>query len=1024
MLIRVLGPVDVVLAGRTLELPLLERSLLAVLSARMGMTVSTDRLIDALWSDDPPRSARNRVQALVSSVRRTLDGAGDRILVTAAPGYRLDGYSDVVDAGRFQRLVQLARDHMAAQRPDEAAAVYRAALDLWRGVPFEGTRVRDTDLQAEAARLDESRLAAAEEGIDAELALRRHGQIIPELTSLVTANPFRERLRGQLMLALARSGRQSEALAVYRSGYDLFAAELGLEPGPALRQLHMAILSEDSAQWRADDAAEGPPPGRTTISGTAVRAVGMPADLPDFIGRAEELTRLRLLFGAPGGRPGVVIISGMGGVGKTSLALRLAHVAMREYVDGCLYLDLRGTDESPPDVHQVMGAALRALGVSEAAIPEDRDRRTAVYGSTLAQRQLLLVLDDAVDETQVRGMIPAASRSALLVTSRRTFTGIAGARVLDLDVLGAADALALLTHLIGPARAVDEEVAASRIVELCGRLPLAIRIIGVRLARQPELRLAQVVDRLAAMHHRLDELAVDDRTVRASIELSYGRLDPTAARLLRLLGLLPVTESPGWIAAALLDEPAYIADAAVARLVDASLVSIGYAASEARYRVHDLVRLYGQDRANSDDASDDHAAALRRLYEGLLRLAEEANAALLSSSFPTPPIPPDWWSVAGASDLPKTAPLDWFDTEHGLLVGAIRDAVRRGWVDLAWRLVAMMTVEVSYRGGIDDWCRLVDLVLAELPGGTGEHEAQARPLLLLGLGGLLRGRGHARGSLAHLRQARIGFRRLGDEHRAGVAACQFGMAARPSNPRLADAAFRWATARIDPTQGGHHLALAHVGMGNVRLDAGDHEGAGRAYRLALDALRGHPDLATEANALTCLGIVARREGRVDEALAHSYRALDILIQIGDRANAGRVELALAETYVEHGDLFNARAFGDRARLTMLDVADIVGEAGARAVLGRVALAEGRPSEATGELEDACARLEKAGHPVALARALTFLGQARLALNDRAGARDAGETARDIYAEHGRAEAPALTEWLADLDPGPAPAPTD
>jgi hypothetical protein len=437
------------------------------------------------------------------------------------------------------------------------------------------------------------------------------------------------------MLSLARSGRCSEAIAVYRDGYQVLTTELGIEPSAILQDLHQAILAGDHPTDPTDATAES-----ATVGPTGLRPVAgiwaVPPDLADFTGRAIELTRL---LDAVVGRT-VVNVCGPGGVGKTALALRLAHATGEGYPDGCLYLDLRGTGDAPADPVQVMGSVLYALGPA-GPVPEDPDARAIAYRSALARRSLLLVLDDALDERQVRPLIPPASACAMVITSRRALTGVDGAAVVDLDVFPTADALALLTGLIGSARVADEPVAASRVVELCGRLPLAIRIIGVRLARAPELRLAQAVTRLADLRLRLDELAVDDRTVRASIALSYRRLDPLAAGLFRLLGQLPINEFPSWVAEALLGVRPPAAGDALARLVDVSLVGAERSGAGVRYRIHDLVRAFGQDRARSDDTTSVRAAAVRRLYEALARMSVETATALRSNSFPAVSIPPD-----------------------------------------------------------------------------------------------------------------------------------------------------------------------------------------------------------------------------------------------------------------------------------------------------------------------------------------------------------------------------------------------
>jgi tetratricopeptide (TPR) repeat protein len=646
-------------------------------------------------------------------------------------------------------------------------------------------------------------------------------------------------------------------------------------------------------------------------------------------------------------------------------------------------------------------------------MPDDPEARTNLYRSVLAQRQVLLVLDDVAEPRQVQALIPPMTRSAVLITSRRALAGVDGASTLGLDVVPTVDALALLAGLVGPARMADEKLAAGRVVELCGRLPLAIRIIGVRLAHHPEQRLAQVVERLSDLRHRLDELTTSDRAVRATIALSYTRLDPTSARLLRLLGLLPVTEFPGWVAQALLDESTRVAEDALTRLVDASLVTVGYLGTEVRYRMHDLIRVYGHDRAHADDPSSARAAAVRRVYENLVRLAIHGNARL-ASDFPALTVPPGWDAMTGEPDWSARAAVDWFDMEHALLVGGVRDAVAHGWPDVAWRLAAALTDHVTGRGPIDEWHALVELVLTT--SWPTALEPEAIPTLLLGLGGTLRGRGHLPTALSHLRQARLGFRRIGDNHRAGIAACQFGMAARPMGRlRESAASLRWAVERIDPDQAPQHLTLAHIGLGNLHLDSGRTAQARAAYHRAQASLRAGSSPATESNVLVCLGVVASREGLYGEALDHFHQALRITIAIPDLALTGKAELALAENYMDAGDIANARRYAQRARDTLLDVGDVAGEARARVVIGQVHVADGNPAEAAVVLEAAGARLRETGHPLSLAKAMVSLARARFALYDPDAARAAGQAAVDLYEAHGRDEARDLAAWLTTMD---------
>jgi DNA-binding SARP family transcriptional activator len=453
----VLGPVEVRASGRTVDLPPLVRALVAVLAAHAGRSVSVDRLADALWDGRPPPSFRNRVQAAVSTLRRSLTAVGvnQQPILTTPSGYALDSDRSVVDAAQFGALVDTAREHLASGEPEMAIHTYRNALALWRGDAFDGVTMGG--IGAEAARLDELRLGAVEECIEAELATGQHANAVVELTCLVAQHPLRERLRGQLMLCLYRSGREAEALAVYRSGYGRVTAELGVEPGADLQALHHAILTRQPRLLSSAGPATAAFPHEYLVPSQ------MPMSVPDFTGRRAEMTALHahLVTRVDGAAapPLVVVIAGMGGVGKTTLAVRAARQASGAFPGGGLFADLRGTTNEPADPHDVLGSFLRALGVQAQRVPTDPEERIGLYRSMTATRRVLVVLDDAAAEAQVRPLIPAGDGCAAIVTARSLLLGLEGSVWIPLDALPNPDGVELLAAVAGRDRVSDPDLA-------------------------------------------------------------------------------------------------------------------------------------------------------------------------------------------------------------------------------------------------------------------------------------------------------------------------------------------------------------------------------------------------------------------------------------------------------------------------------------------------------------------------------------------------------------------------------------
>lgn len=570
-----------------------QRLLLAVLLCHRNQVVSVDRLIDALWPDGPPKAPVKDVQVLVHRLRRAL-GDDDRI-ASVGSGYRLLAELDEIDAAVFERFSEDGRHAATTGAIELATEQLRSALELWRGVPF-GDVGYSPALRGEQGRLEELRLAVLEERVDADLSLGRHRELVAELTVQVAENPTRERFRGQLMLALYRSGRQAEALETYRKGRRVLVEELGVEPGTALQELHATILAADPVLEPAAlvPARPATPP---TQPATVVPAL-LPRDVADFTGRDQDVVRLQNLLRPCAGRPAVPVVTvcGAPGAGKTALAVHVAHALLEEFPDGQLFIDLAGTSGRPADPYQALERLLRALGVNPGLL-ERPDEAVDVYRSRLGGRRLLLVLDDAASPAQVRPLLPGTAGPAVLVTSRCPMATLEGAARVPLGMLPMDDSVRMLGRVSGPGRVAEEPDAAAEIVRACGHLPLAIRIAGCRLAARPHWSLHRLAARLSAGPGRLDELAVDDLAIREVVAHSFEVLDQDVSVAVGQLIQHGEAELTAGSAASLLGCDEVSAEEFLDTLVERHLLEITGTDGQgiATYRWSDLVHLFGRE---------------------------------------------------------------------------------------------------------------------------------------------------------------------------------------------------------------------------------------------------------------------------------------------------------------------------------------------------------------------------------------------------------------------------------------------
>ncbi|WP_188317068.1 AfsR/SARP family transcriptional regulator [Solihabitans fulvus] len=824
---RVLGPVELRADGAVVPLRAPgRRALLAALLLSANRVVTVDRLVNALWGQLPPPSAVANLRSHVAVLRGLLAAAcgGEERVVTRPGGYLMTVRPGELDLGVFEDLVGRGRQALRLEQHEVGARLLGEALDLWRGQPLANVTLHGAG-EAEVVSLEEARLDVVEDRLRALLACGDNAAVIGAASGLVVEHPLREPLWALLMLALHRAGRQADALAAYTAVRTRLAEELGLDPGQELRRLQHEILVGDATR------DPQPPP-----SADAVAHCDLPGDTSDFSGREAELHLLLSSVRADGKDGTAVAISaidGMAGVGKTTLAVHLAHRLTPRYPDGQLFVDLHAHTPGRPPLAPAaaLGKLLRAAGVPGDQIPEDVEDRAVLWRATLAERRALVVLDNAVDSAQVRPLLPGARGCLVLVTSRRRLAGLAGALLLSLPALPHDDAVALFEHVVCDARPAAEAAAVAEVLALCGRLPLAIRIAATRLRHRPSWTIARFAARLRGQRRRLPELHGEDSSVTAAFDLSYQHLDADQRRLFRLLGLHPGADIDLHAAAALAGLSLCHAEDLLEDLVDAHLLQQPAAG---RYCLHELLRIYAADRCGGEDADADRRAALTGLLDHYLRVAEVAAALLAPGGGRPVSTAPAPAALAVADQAHAAA---WLAAELANVLAAAKHAAEHGWPAHVRDLSAALARELDGHGRHEDAEALHTAAVAasrRLGDGVGEGHA----LHDLGVAHWRLGRHDDAGR--HHRRALHAGRRAGERALEARALNGLGEAARATGqPAQALREHRRALAITHEI--GDHLerSRAHTGLGHAHRDLDQHDEARDHWQQALAGYAEH-----------------------------------------------------------------------------------------------------------------------------------------------------------------------------------------
>lgn len=963
-----LGPLVATADGQRLKITSArQRVVLALLALFPDHVVTVDTMVDSVWPRRPPATARTQISICVAALRRLFAsvGAGESLIVTEFPGYRLDSSGIEIDRILFEEEIARAEQAIREGQPAEAGRRYEQALGLWRGEALAG--ITGLVAETEAARLNERRLAVHDDAIAVQLELGHYDRAVSEALGLVREQPLRERTVSLLMLAQYRSGRRADSLSFYRQTRRMFVEELGMEPGPNLVRLHAAILRDDpslapaqpgreEAELAEAEAAVSPPPPAAFV---------VPSELPPathgFVGRSSQLAALDSLgaLAEAGYGPTVGLITGVAGVGKTSLAVHWAHRAADRYPDGRLFADLCGYDEGQgmTSAAEILSQFLRSLGVNGRRIPERPVERAALYRSILNDRRVLVVLDNAGSFEQVRLLLPSSSGCTALITGREQLQSLVVAPPqarIRLGVLPQPEAVALLSGIVGHTRVSAAPADAARIVEFCDQLPLAVRVAGARLASKPHWTIGRMADRLSDEGQRLDELSRGDGRVRVGLDLSYRHLKPDAARMYTMLGMLDVPDFAAWVGAALLGISLEKAEELVEQLVDMQLLEVAGAdvTGALRYRFQKLLRLYARERA-AETESAEHDRALDRVMHAYLGLAAEAHRreyggefAVLASDSPRPAVDAELAFALLAE------PLEWFEAERRSLISMVRQVACSGRGEIAWNLTMSMVSLFEVRNYIDDWRTCCEYALAA---AESEHDVRGQACMLHDLGAVALRRRELNTAAAYFERALELYTGIGEVR--GRAMTQRNLAIVERLEGRVDQAEQHLAAALPVLHEVGDLSSEAHALNNLAQIALDRRTPERALPLALEAVRVSEQIGRggERNLAQSVHRLARAQlalGQWPAAAASFCRVIEIVRAKSDLVGLAYAIFGLAETRLAEDEPAEALA-------RMVEALELTRQIDSPLLEGQIMLAMSEIERARGERERAQALLDQA-----------------------------------------------------------------
>ncbi|MFI5620486.1 AfsR/SARP family transcriptional regulator [Streptomyces sp. NPDC051567] len=937
-----------------------QRTALAMLLLAGGQPVTMEEMVDGLWGADCPKAGATTVRTYVSRIRTLLQpghrtAGGPGLLVSTGSSYALRLPSGSLDVTLAEQEAAAAAEARRAGDPRQAQILLRRATGRRQGVPLAGLCGPFTDTWR--ARLVQGQLNLLETRVELDLELGDPEAAVTDLTAAVVEHPLRESLRLLLMRALYQCGRQADALEVFGDARAVLAGELGIDPDPRLSELYERILRSDPALLPARTGTRsGTGSGSDPAAEPAPAPAQLPADMADFTGRDPLVAELtERLTPAAGPAVRVCAVSGIGGTGKTALAVHVAHRLRALYPDGQLFVDLAGVTDRPALPHTVLGHLLQSLGVPEAGVPEDLDARAALYRTTLDGQRMLVVLDNAANAEQVRPLLPGYPGCAVIVTSRARLTAVS-AHTVDLEPFQPGESLDLLAAVVGGARVLAESAAARQLLATCGHLPLAVRVIACRLLARPGTTIAECLRRLSDERRRLDQLRTGDLDVQACFQLGYDQLAAGPARAFRLLAL-PDSEtvSPSF-AAALLEADEFDVEQVLDELLHTGLLQ---STRSGRYRYHDLVRLFARGLCARTDPEERVTASLASLLRFLLATVGNAYRLVRPGH-----------RIARLLDVPGTAGIefrdaqaayDWFDQERDAVLQVLRQAVVRS-PELVGPTAAVLLgldplLERTYAW--EDVVELGRTVVAEArAAGLPHAEATARYML----GGALWQLSRLTEAAGHIEQA-ARLCRLHDDLlvlaevltvRALIAAGHGGH----DNGTVRTLREARELQRVSGNPSGEANTLGSLTFAHVVL--GEPGEAVEASAAGLALYRGLGDRMGEAQILVHRGTALRLSGDTDTAMACYTRSLVLSRELGLRFMEANVLHRIAETFLMRADAPTAAAVAGEAVVVSHEIGQGRTEARALTVLGRALTALGKRERALICLRDAVALYRRLG----------------------------------------------------------------